>query len=62
MELATLCIDMGYRLAPEVGGLTRSQINFLMAALAVRAEASTVAQLAEEGITRIVVRDGGEGE
>jgi hypothetical protein len=40
--------------------LTRSQINFLMAALAVRAEASTVAQLAEEGVTRIVVREGSD--
>jgi len=53
---------LGYKLAPEVGSLTRSQINFLMSALAVRAEASTVAQLAEEGTTRIVVRGGGEEE
>lgn len=52
---------MGYKLAPEAGSLTRSQINFLMAALAVRAEAATVAQLAEQGVTRIVVREGGEG-
>jgi hypothetical protein len=33
------------------------QINFLMAVLATRAESATVAELAEQGVTRIVVRD-----
>lgn len=57
MELATLCLDLGYKLAPEARDLTRVQINFLMAVLAGRAEAATVAELAESGVTRIVVRD-----
>ncbi len=61
-ELATLCLDLGYKLAPEARDLTRTQINFLMAALALRAEASTVSDLAEQGVTRIVVRDDLEGE
>jgi hypothetical protein len=33
------------------------QINFLMAVLAGRAESATVMELAEQGVTRIVVRD-----
>jgi hypothetical protein len=33
-----------------------------MAALALRAEASTVSDLAEQGVTRIVVRDDLEGQ
>jgi len=57
VELATLCLDLGYKLAPEARDLTRMQINFLMAALATRAEAAAVADLAEQGVTRIVVRD-----
>ena len=57
MELATLCLDLGYKLSPEARDLTRTQINFLMAALATRAEATQVAELAEQGVTRIVVRD-----
>jgi hypothetical protein len=33
------------------------QINFLMAVLAMRAESAAVAELAEQGVTRIVFRD-----
>jgi hypothetical protein len=33
------------------------QINFLMAVLATRAESAAVMDLAEQGVTRIVVRD-----
>ncbi len=55
--MATLCIDLGYKLAPEARDLTRMQINFLMAVLATRAESAAVADLAEQGVTRIVFRD-----
>jgi len=57
MELATLCLDLGYKLAPEARDLTRDQINFLMASLALRAQAQQVADLAEQGVTRIVFQD-----
>ena len=33
------------------------QINFLMAVLATRSESAAVSELAEQGVTRIVVRD-----
>ena len=50
-------MDLGYKLAPEARDLTRIQINFLMAVLETRAESATIADLAEQGVTRIVVRD-----
>ena len=56
MELATLCIDLEYKLASTPRNLTRDQINFLLASLKVRAEAAEVAQLAEQGVTRILFR------
>lgn len=37
------------------------QINFLMAVLAARAESAEVAELAQQGVTRIVFRDDLEG-
>lgn len=57
MELATLCLDLGYKLAPEARDLTRDQINFLMASLALRAEAQQVEDLAQQGVTHIVIKD-----
>jgi hypothetical protein len=40
-----------------VRDLTRVQISFLMAVLSSRAESAAVADLAEQGVTRIVFRD-----
>jgi hypothetical protein len=56
-ELAALVIDLGYKFAEHPKDLTRDQINFLMAARAFRAEQAEQARLAEEGITRIVVKE-----
>jgi hypothetical protein len=44
-------------MAAHPGDLTRDQIAFIMAALAARAEQEEVAKLAEEGVTRIVVKE-----
>lgn len=54
--MATLCIDLNYRLAPTAGELTRPQIDFLMAAIRVRNESAEVQELAAQGVTRIVFR------
>jgi len=56
LQLATLCIDLGYKLADSPRNLTRDQINFLMASLKARAESAELSQLAEQGVTRIVFR------
>jgi hypothetical protein len=56
-ELATLVLDLGYKLADSPRDLTRDQINFLMAAISERAERAQLAELAEEGVTRIVVKE-----
>lgn len=56
MELATICIDLNYKLADNARNLTRDQINFLMASLKSRSESAEVAQLAESGVTRIMFR------
>lgn len=55
--MAALVIDLGYKFAEHPKDLTRDQINFLMAARAFRAEQAEQARLAEEGITRIVVKE-----
>jgi len=55
--LATLVLDLGYKLADSPRDLTRDQINFLMAAISERAERAQLAELAEEGVTRIVVKE-----
>jgi hypothetical protein len=56
LELATLCIDLEYKLADSPRNLTRDQINFLIASLKARAESTELSELAEQGITRIVFR------
>jgi hypothetical protein len=56
MELATLCLDLNYKLAPSAAQLTRDQISFLMAALRTRAESAEIEELAAQGVTRIVFR------
>jgi len=57
MELATICIDLGYKLAESPGKLTRDQINFLLASLKNRSEMAEATQLDEEGVTRIVFKN-----
>ncbi|MCP8307909.1 MAG: hypothetical protein H3Z53_02570 [archaeon] len=57
LELATLIFDCGYKLADHPRDLTRDQINFLVAALAHRAELVESARLEQEGVTRIVVKE-----
>lgn|GEM_PF-1093736 len=59
-ELATLCLDCGYKLAESPRDLTRDQILFLIAALAFRAEQLAQAKLSAQGITRINISEGGE--
>ena len=54
LELATLCLDYGYRLAPGPGDLTRDQINFLVLALSHRLRQVSYQRPTEEGVTRIV--------
>jgi hypothetical protein len=54
LELAALCLDYGYKLAPHPRDLTRDQINFLLAALAYRARQISYAKPAEKGVTRII--------
>jgi len=54
MELATLTIDLQYKLADRAGDLTRNQINFLLSSVRKRMQAVEVSQLAERGVTRIV--------
>jgi hypothetical protein len=51
-------MDLNYKLAANPRDLTRVQINFLMASIRIRKEVEEVAQLAEEGVTRIIF--GGE--
>lgn len=57
MELATICIDLGYKLAESPGKLTRDQISFLLASLKNRSEMAEATQLDEEGVTRIVFKN-----
>jgi len=57
MELAILCIDMGYKLADRVQDLTRDQIDFLMAALEYRLELMREALTGEEGMKIIITGD-----
>ena len=57
MELATICIDLGYKLAESPGKLTRDQISFLLASLRLRNETAEATQLEEEGVTRIVFKN-----
>ncbi|CAG1770687.1 hypothetical protein BAC3_01257 [uncultured bacterium] len=53
-ELATLCLDYGYRLADKLSDLTRHQINFLIAALVSRMEKIAAARGGEAGVTKFV--------
>ncbi|MEM2027472.1 MAG: hypothetical protein QXK73_06730 [Candidatus Bathyarchaeia archaeon] len=54
LELSTLCLDYGYKLAEHPSELTRDQINFLMAALAYRLKQISYTRPLEEGTTRII--------
>ena len=54
LELSTLCLDCGYKLAEHPRDLTRDQISFLMAALANRLKMTRFAGPVERGTTRIV--------
>jgi len=59
-ELATLCLDLGYKLAGRVSDLTRTQINFLMAALDRRRTLQNIqAKMANfgEGATTFIFED-----
>ncbi len=54
LELASLCLDYGYRLADHPSDLTRTQINFLMAALTHRLSQTRYERPEERGTTRII--------
>jgi hypothetical protein len=54
LELASLCLDYGYKLADSPGDLTRDQINFLISALSHRFRQMTYTRPVESGTTRIV--------
>jgi len=54
LELATLCIDLGYKLADRVQDLTRDQISFLITALEFRARLRREIEETEEGATKII--------
>lgn len=59
-ELATLCLDLGYRLGDRVSDLTRHQINFLMAALDRRREIRNItSRMADfgKGATTFIFED-----
>jgi hypothetical protein len=58
MELATLCLDLDYKLAEHPKDLTRDQIMFLMASLAHRMAIKENARLSQAGVNRIVVTEG----
>jgi hypothetical protein len=62
MELATICLDLGYKLAESAGRLTRDQISFLLTSLKIRKETAEATQLEDEGVTRIVFKDDEEVE
>lgn len=57
VELAALCLDLGYKLAENPADLTRDQVLFLTGALAQRTESTEAAKLAAQGVNRIVVTD-----
>jgi len=57
MELAILCIDLGYKLADRVQDLTRNQIEFLLAALDFRLSLLREAASGEETMKIIVTED-----
>jgi hypothetical protein len=57
MELATVCLDLGYKLAESPRQLTRDQISFLIASLNIRTELSEATQLEDQGVTRIVFKN-----
>jgi len=54
LELSSLCLDYGYKLAERPGDLTRDQINFLLSALSYRMRQVSYQRPAEEGVTRII--------
>ncbi len=59
-ELATLCLDLGYKLGERVSDLTRHQINFLMAALNRRREIHNItSKMADfgKGATTFIFED-----
>jgi hypothetical protein len=56
-ELASLCLDFGYRFADSPRDLTRDQINFLFTALNQRNERIAAAQSGESGVNRFVFID-----
>ena len=53
-ELATLCLDYGYKLADRPGDLTRDQINFLLFSLSNRIRQMSYTRPTDSGTTRIV--------
>jgi hypothetical protein len=53
LELSTLCLDYGYKLADHPEDLTRDQINYLIAALAHRLKQIRLTRPVEKGVTRI---------
>ena len=53
-ELATLCLDYGYKLADSPGDLTRYQINFLISALSHRLKQMSYSRPTESDTTRII--------
>jgi hypothetical protein len=54
LELSSLCLDYGYKLAEHPGDLTRDQINFLLSALSYRLKQVSYQRPPEEGVTRII--------
>ncbi len=61
-ELAALCLDYGYKLADRPSDLTRTQINFLMAALVDRLEKASMARADRAGVNRIIFVDDDEDD
>ena len=54
LELATLCLDYGYKLADCPGDLTRDQINFLIFSLSHRLKQMSYSTPMDRDTTRII--------
>jgi hypothetical protein len=54
LELATLCLDYGYKFADCPANLTRDQINFLISALSHRLKQMSYSRPLERDTTRII--------
>lgn len=61
-ELAALCLDFGYKLAPSPKDLTRDQVHFLFTAYNHRMEHVTASAQGEPGVTRFLFLDDEEDE